>query len=135
MRFCVVPMSLSSARGRNKHRDAFRPRIRRRSCGERLRFLPGDRRTLKGSAAPDPQHLLRDFSPSRKFDDVVLARSLDQVDAPVPLLKRIGGWIAPGGRLHVVVQNAESLHRRIGKALGCLPSLTHLSAQKRRLGS
>jgi SAM-dependent methyltransferase len=69
------------------------------------------------------------FSPSRRFDDVVLARSLDQVEAPVPLLKRIGGWIAPGGRLHVVVQNAESLHRRIGKALGRLPSLTHLSEQ------
>ena len=40
---------------------------------------------------------------------------------------RMGGWLAPGGRLHVVVQNAESLHRRIGHALGRLPSLTHLT--------
>jgi SAM-dependent methyltransferase len=67
------------------------------------------------------------FSPSRPFDDVVFARSLDQVDAPVPLLAQIRAWIAPGGRLHVVVQNAESLHRRIGKALGRLPALTHVT--------
>ena len=57
----------------------------------------------------------------------MIARSLDQVDDPAGLLACIRTWLAPGGRLHVVVQNAESLHRRIGKALGLLPSLAHLS--------
>jgi trans-aconitate methyltransferase len=67
------------------------------------------------------------FEPPRSYDDVVLARSLDQIADPLTLLARIRNWLAPGGRLHVVVQNAESLHRRIGKALGMLPALTYLS--------
>jgi trans-aconitate methyltransferase len=67
------------------------------------------------------------FVPDGQYDDIVFARSLDQVDDPVPLLRRIRDWVSSPGRLHVVVQNAESLHRRIGMALGRLPALTHLS--------
>ncbi|HEV3304297.1 MAG TPA: methyltransferase domain-containing protein [Planctomycetaceae bacterium] len=96
-------------------------------CQNLLARLPGARLTIHECA-------YESFSPTRAYDDVVFARSLDQVEAPVSLLERIRGWIAPGGRLHVVVQNAESLHRRIGQALGHLPSLTHLSQKSLAAG-
>ncbi len=89
-------------------------------CQNLAARLPGARLTIHHSE-------YESFSPTHLYEDVVFARSLDQVEEPVSLLARMGGWLAPGGRLHVVVQNAESLHRRIGHALGRLPSLTHLT--------
>lgn len=77
--------------------------------------------------------LYEGFEPGRTFDDIVFARSLDDVADPVALLTRICGWLPPDGRLHVVVQNAASLHRRLGVALGLLPSLESLTEHSRQL--
>src|SRR5262249_22154044 len=38
-------------------------------------------------------------------------------------------------RLHIVVQNAESLHRRIGHALGMLPRLDAISEANAQIGN
>jgi SAM-dependent methyltransferase len=78
--------------------------------------------------------LYEDFEPPSVFDDIVLARSLDCLVDPVKVLTRVHSWLAPGGRLHVVVQNAESIHRRLGVALGTIPVLTHLTEHSLKMG-
>jgi trans-aconitate methyltransferase len=78
--------------------------------------------------------LYEDFRPDRPYDDIVFARSLDDIPEPVKLLSMVRGWLhVEHGRLHVVVQNAESLHRRIGFAAGLLPAIDHLSDHSIRL--
>jgi hypothetical protein len=67
--------------------------------------------------------LYEDYQPSRVYDDIVLARSLEVVSDPIATLARIRGWLGEVGRFHIVVTNAASLHRRIGHALGLLPRL------------
>jgi trans-aconitate methyltransferase len=79
--------------------------------------------------------LYEEFEPSRRYDDLVIARSLEMVADPVATLTRIRGWLKAGARLHVVVQNAESLHRRIGCALGMLPRIDAISAANALAGN
>jgi trans-aconitate methyltransferase len=79
--------------------------------------------------------LYEEFEPSRRYDDIVFARSLEMVADPVAILARIRNWLGTGARLHVVVQNAESLHRRIGNALGMLPSLDAVAENMALLGN
>lgn len=64
--------------------------------------------------------LFEDFRPPRKFDDLVLASALEHLPDPLALLPRLREWIEPGGRLHVVVPNAHSLHRLVGVHMGML---------------
>jgi hypothetical protein len=78
--------------------------------------------------------LFEEFEPDRAYEDVVIARSLDYVEDPVALLRTARTWIEPGGRLHIVVQNAASLHRRLGVALGLMPSITYLNDSSRAMG-
>ncbi len=79
--------------------------------------------------------LYEEFEPSRRYDDIVIARSLEMVDDPVATLARIRNWLGAGARLHVVVQNAASLHRRIGHALGMLPRLDAVSETNAFVGN
>ena len=84
------------------------------------------------TAMPDPQIVVNhcfyeDYQPDEKFDDIVFVRSLDDVVDPIGLLNRIRTWLRPAGRLHIVVQNAESLHRRLGVALRLLSTAQQLS--------
>ena len=79
--------------------------------------------------------LYEEFEPSRRYDDIVIARSLEMVADPVVVLARIRTWLATGGRLHIVVQNAGSVHRRIGVALGMLPRLDAISEANAVIGN
>lgn len=74
------------------------------------------------------------FEPKEKFSDAVMWRGLEHVVEPVPLLRRIGTWLAPGGRLHIVVPNAQSLHRRVGLAMGLLGDVHELNDRDREVG-
>lgn len=62
--------------------------------------------------------LFEDYSPDRTFDDIVMFNILEHVQHPVDILKRAKGWLAPGGNIHIIVPNALSLHRRLGRAMG-----------------
>jgi trans-aconitate methyltransferase len=78
--------------------------------------------------------LFEDFEPDRPFDTVLASMVLEHVEHPVALLRRAAGWLAPGGRLVVIVPNARSLHRRYGVCLGLLQRETSLSESDRRIG-
>ncbi|MGZ3402161.1 MAG: class I SAM-dependent methyltransferase [Phenylobacterium sp.] len=62
-----------------------------------------------------------DFEPEAKFDAVFLTHTLEHLDEPVELLRRIGGWLTPTGRLFLVVPNAHAASRQIAVAMGLIP--------------
>lgn len=78
--------------------------------------------------------LFEDFTTAERFDNVVAARVLEHVDDPVGLLRYLTQWLNPGGLVHIVVPNAESLHRRLGVVMGLLGRVDDLGDRDRRLG-
>lgn len=63
------------------------------------------------------QALFEDFDPGPIFDTVLALHVLEHVENPVRMAERIRRWLRPGGRLIVVVPNAYSIHRRLGRAM------------------
>ncbi len=78
--------------------------------------------------------LFEDFEPDCKFDAVILANILEHIENPTDLLKRAAAWLKPGGELHIVVPNAQSLHRRIGHAMGMLEHPGAMTENDHKLG-
>jgi trans-aconitate methyltransferase len=75
-----------------------------------------------------------DFTPEHAYSDVIACNTLEHAGDPALLLRRVRDWLEPGGRLHVVVPNSESLHRLVGMAMGLLDSTTALSESDKRIG-
>jgi 2-polyprenyl-3-methyl-5-hydroxy-6-metoxy-1,4-benzoquinol methylase len=65
-----------------------------------------------------------DFEPRRQFDAIFLVHTLEHMDDPVGLLKRIRGWLTEQGRLFVVVPNANAASRQIAVEMGLIPEPT-----------
>ncbi|MCC6962375.1 MAG: class I SAM-dependent methyltransferase [candidate division Zixibacteria bacterium] len=80
--------------------------------------------------------LFEDYDTSKKYTDIILARALEHIDDPVALLSKMARWLTPdrAAAIHIVVPNADSLHRRIGVAMGMLPSVTALSERDHKYG-
>lgn len=74
------------------------------------------------------------FKPTGQFSDIMMWRGLEHVVDPVTLLKQIRGWLEPRGRLHIVVPNALSLHRRIGVQMGMLSDVHDLNERDHAAG-
>ena len=74
------------------------------------------------------------FAPSGSFSDIMMWRGLEHVVDPVALLGQIRGWLEPAGRLHIVVPNAMSLHRRIGVQMGMLADVHDLNERDHAAG-
>ncbi|HWA74820.1 MAG TPA: class I SAM-dependent methyltransferase [Polyangiaceae bacterium] len=65
------------------------------------------------------------FEPSLSYDNVFLIHTLEHLDARVETLRRIGSWLAPGGRLFVATPNAHAASRQIAVNMGLI---THACA-------
>ncbi len=78
--------------------------------------------------------LFEDFKTKEKFDDIILANVLEHVKNPVFVLKKAKNWLKKQGRIHIIVPNAESLHRRIGQKMGILKELKSFSKNDVRIG-
>lgn len=61
-----------------------------------------------------------DFEPARRFDAIFLTHTLEHLDEPVELLRRVGRWLTPTGRLFLVVPNANAASRQIAVAMGLI---------------
>jgi 2-polyprenyl-3-methyl-5-hydroxy-6-metoxy-1,4-benzoquinol methylase len=64
--------------------------------------------------------LFEEYEPNRKFDFVVLGHVLEHVDDPTSLLRRVSGWLHPGGKVLGSVPNARSIHRQMAVVMGLL---------------
>lgn len=74
------------------------------------------------------------FEAPVRYDSIIMAHVLEHLDDPVAALKRARNWFAPLGSVHIVVPNADSLHRRLGVAMGLLPTTDALNERDRALG-
>ena len=105
-----------------------------------LHVVDGSAQYLKEVAATVPEtvtfhhSLFEDFKTPRKFNDLVMARALEHLDDPVGVLRVMRGWAESGGRVHVVVPNAQSLHRLIGVQMGMLEAPNAFSERDRMYG-
>ncbi|MBC7781065.1 MAG: class I SAM-dependent methyltransferase [Proteobacteria bacterium] len=59
-------------------------------------------------------------APDEAFDAVFLMHTLEHLDDPVAVLRRIGDWLAPAGRLYLVVPNANAPSRQIAVKMGLI---------------
>jgi SAM-dependent methyltransferase len=80
------------------------------------------------------QQLWQEYTPGREFDNILMVRGLEHIAEPVELLASVREWLTRSGRLHIIVPNARSLHRRIGVYMGLLRSLHDLHEGDRRVG-
>jgi 2-polyprenyl-3-methyl-5-hydroxy-6-metoxy-1,4-benzoquinol methylase len=63
--------------------------------------------------------MFEDFRPQKRFDVVLMSFVLDHLEDPGALLKLAReSWMAPQGKLIVLVSNATSLHRRLAVLMG-----------------
>lgn len=91
----------------------------RQKVGARARFVRG---------------LLETFDPPERYGVIIFSHVLEHVADPVLALQRLGGLLAPGGRLFIVVPNGEAPSRRIAVKMGLLPHLEALSAADEAAG-
>jgi SAM-dependent methyltransferase len=78
--------------------------------------------------------MFESWAPAEPYDAVLALHVAEHVDDPVTLLSHIRSWVKPGGRLVVVVPNAESLHRRLAVRMGLQPQLDSLSPRDHLVG-
>ena len=91
-------------------------------------------RAVLGGRGKAYQCLFEEFDPTDCYDAVVMAWVLEHVAEPRAILARARGWLSPHGTIHLVVPNAESLHRRVGLRMGLLHDLTELNESDRAIG-
>jgi 2-polyprenyl-3-methyl-5-hydroxy-6-metoxy-1,4-benzoquinol methylase len=65
-----------------------------------------------------------DFVPDGPFDAAFLLHTLEHLDDPATVLRRIGSWLSPTGRLFVAVPNAFAASRQIAVAMGLIAYAT-----------
>jgi 2-polyprenyl-3-methyl-5-hydroxy-6-metoxy-1,4-benzoquinol methylase len=56
-----------------------------------------------------------------RFDAVFLMHTLEHLDDPAFVLRRVGNWLSETGRLFVVVPNANAPSRQIAVQMGLIP--------------
>ncbi|MBE2213388.1 MAG: methyltransferase domain-containing protein [Opitutaceae bacterium] len=78
--------------------------------------------------------LFEDYRPGGLYDYVVGNHVLEHVADPVAIVSLVKNWLRPGGLAIFTVPNANSLHRRIGVAMGLLKHVQELNAQDLELG-
>lgn len=60
------------------------------------------------------------FEPARRYDNIFLIHTLEHLDHPVDVLRRIRGWLSTKGRLFVAVPNARAASRQIAVHMGLI---------------
>lgn len=71
--------------------------------------------------------LVEDFVPSERFDNILLCHLLDHVREPAEVVRRVGGWLSPHGKIIAISPNSESLHRQAAVRMGLLPAANAFS--------
>jgi trans-aconitate methyltransferase len=73
------------------------------------------------------QQFFDEFATSQRFCGIGMGFVLDLVKDPLATLTRYAGFLKPGGRIFVSVENARSLHRRIAHQAGLLADIRQMS--------
>lgn len=79
--------------------------IARSNVGDQARFILGR---------------FEDVELEQRFDNIFLIHTLEHLSEPQPVLEKIRQWLAPGGRLFIVVPNANAASRQIAVGMGMI---------------
>jgi len=106
---------------------------------ERYDVVEGSSRNVEVTRSRVPEatyfcELWENFAPPERYSDVVLNCALEHVEDPVQTLSRARGWLEEGGVIHVVVPNADSIHRLVGVEMGIIEDRKSLSDSDVRIG-
>jgi 2-polyprenyl-3-methyl-5-hydroxy-6-metoxy-1,4-benzoquinol methylase len=83
--------------------------------------LVGAARARLGTRARFLQGMFETIDVPERFDAIFLMHTLEHIDDPGLVLRRAGAWLADGGRLFVVVPNANAPSRQIAVQMGLIP--------------
>ncbi|HTI34462.1 MAG TPA: class I SAM-dependent methyltransferase [Miltoncostaea sp.] len=99
---------------------------------ERARARVGDRAVLVEAVldAPGWEDLTGDG-----FDHVLLCNLIHELPDPVGLLRRVAALLAPGGLVHLSLQNPDSIHRLVAVEMGLIDDVREVSARGERFGT
>ena len=78
--------------------------------------------------------LVEDFTPSERFDSILLCHLLDHVRDPERVVRMAGGWLSPGGKIIAISPNSDSLHRQAAVRMGLLPAVNAFSERDKVQG-
>jgi 2-polyprenyl-3-methyl-5-hydroxy-6-metoxy-1,4-benzoquinol methylase len=73
------------------------------------------------------QSMIENFVTSETYANIIFAHILEHVVDPIRVLKKLGRLIKPGGRIAIIVPNADSLHRLAGVEMGLMKATTELN--------
>ena len=68
------------------------------------------------------------------YSDIIWFRGFAHITQPDELLRKLGPALESGGRIHIVIPNAFSLHRRLGVYAGFLKDPHELNERDHRVG-
>ena len=110
-----------------------------RTRGVPIEVLEGSPRLAAEARARHPELIVHEgmfesFVPDEPVDAVLALHVAEHVDEPRSLLGHLATWLKPGGKLVVVVPNAESLHRRLAVRMALQERLDSLSPRDHLVG-
>jgi 2-polyprenyl-3-methyl-5-hydroxy-6-metoxy-1,4-benzoquinol methylase len=71
---------------------------------------------------------------SERYDAIFLIHTLEHLDDPVFVLRRVNGWLSERGRLAVIVPNANAPSRQIAVQMGLIPHNSAITDSERAQG-
>ncbi len=98
------------------------------------RYIDYTKKILKSKRAKFIVSLFEEFKTKEKFDDIIMAHILEHVKDSVSILKKAKSWLKENGKIHIIVPNARSLHRRVGQKMGIIKKLDDFSKLDRKIG-
>lgn len=98
------------------------------------KFIEYTKKLVKAKGARFIASLFEDFESEEEFDDIIMSHVLEHVENPPLILKKAKGWLKTKGRIHIMVPNSHSLHRRIGQKMGIIKRLEDVTAHDISLG-
>ena len=72
--------------------------------------------------------------PVQKYTDIIWFGGMEHIEAPEKILQRLRTALVKKGRLHIVVPNALSLHRRLGTYMKLIKEPHELSERDKKFG-
>lgn len=78
--------------------------------------------------------LFEEFTPGRKFDNILLGHVLEHVEDPVAILKLCSKWLSEKGKILTAVPNSNSIHRQAAVLMGMLDSTDQLNETDKKNG-
>ena len=77
---------------------------------------------------------LETVEPKRRFDSIFLMHTLEHLDDPVGVLRRVNDWLSDTGALFLVVPNADAASRQIAVKMGLISHNAEVTPAEREHG-